>query len=51
MNRFSPALAPLLLLLLLAPFAAQAETLTDQTIRSFISSLKPFRGWRVNSMR
>lgn len=44
MNRFSPALAPLLLLLLLAPFAAQAETLTDQTIRSFISSLETLQG-------
>ncbi|AZR40948.1 hypothetical protein [Marinobacter salarius] len=44
MNRFSPALVPLLLLLLLAPFAAQAETLTDQTIRSFISSLEALQG-------
>ena len=44
MNRFSPALVPLLLLLLLAPFAAQAETLTDQTIRSFISSLETLQG-------
>ena len=44
MNRFSPALVPLLLLLLLAPFAAQAETLTDQTISSFISSLETLQG-------
>ena len=44
MNRFNPALVPLLFLLSFAPFAAQAETLTDQTIRSFISSLETLQG-------
>lgn len=44
MNRFNPVCLTLLLLLYLAPVTAQAETLTDQTIRSFISSLETLQG-------
>lgn len=44
MKRFNPALLSLLFLIMLFPFTAQAETLTDQTIRSFISTLETLRG-------
>lgn len=44
MNRFNPALLALFFLLSLVSFTAQAETLTDQTIRSFISSLETLQG-------
>lgn len=44
MNQTNPILLSLILLLALAGFPAQAETLTDQTVRSFITSLEALQG-------
>ncbi|MDF0751633.1 hypothetical protein NLU14_15500 [Marinobacter sp. 71-i] len=44
MNRLHPILFTLACLLALSPLTVHAETLTDQTIRSFISSLEALQG-------
>jgi hypothetical protein len=44
MNRLHPILLTLICLFALAPFSAHAETLTDDKIRSFISSLEALQG-------
>jgi len=44
MNRLHPILFTLACLVALVPWAAHADTLTDQTIRSFISSLEALQG-------
>lgn len=44
MNRLHPILLTLICLLSLSALTAHAETLTDQTIRSFINSLETLQG-------
>jgi hypothetical protein len=44
MNRINPILLTLTLLFAFAGFPAHAETLTDQKVRSFISSLEAIQG-------
>lgn len=44
MNRTNPILLTLALLFAVAGFPAHAETLTDQTVRSFITSLEALQG-------
>lgn len=44
MNRLHPILFTLACLLALSPLTVHAETLTDQTIRSFINSLEALQG-------
>ena len=44
MSRLHPILLTLICLFALAPLSAHAETLTDDKIRSFISSLEALQG-------